>query len=373
MPQHQSISYLLAALLGTQLSGQSTLIAPKAAVTVGNSNNNIPFSWYPSRYQQAFAYDAFDATRPQLLRSVALRMAPPHGTGAYGGQTVILSAWMALGATDVNGMPASPGNLSTTFTANLDPATTQQVILKKAISYPKLNHYGFGLVFPFDNSLAFAWPGATGKRALVAEFRVYGNSNGNNYFTYPLDLWDGRRSSTGTYAQNSGYAGCKSVHQTLVLHQSHTSELRVGSQNHMLLGHGWADGLTAAGLIGFRAQPPVKLPGTSCVIAQDVTFLVFGRSSGLNGYTKIPLPIPPDQSLGNASFYSQMAWLERGANSLGITTSLSLMQTIAPGPDPNPQTGQVIANGSSPTVQPDTLLNGGTVRNRGYVFAFRDY
>jgi len=69
-----AVSAFALALSLPSLSAQS--IAPKGAAISGNANNNIPFSWYPTRYQQVYDYDAFTTgtTRAVFANQIAFRM-----------------------------------------------------------------------------------------------------------------------------------------------------------------------------------------------------------------------------------------------------------------------------------------------------------
>ena len=76
----------LAAFAGAQVP----VVLPDAsyATTLGSANNNIPFSWTPTRYQQLF--DGTDVGPANLFWHLQLRPATGFGRPSFGGQMVKL-------------------------------------------------------------------------------------------------------------------------------------------------------------------------------------------------------------------------------------------------------------------------------------------
>ncbi|GEM_PF-5979335 len=346
-----------------------TAIAPKSGAPGGNTNNNIPFSWYPTRYQQIFAPDAFTKTNLIPMRSVALRMNKNFANGRYGGQTVTLSLYLSLANKSLNGVPVTPANYSSTFANNLDSTTTKLVINKKKILLPKLNNQNFGFKLPFDTGAIFVWLGLKGKRSLVLEARTYGNTSNNRPFTYPLDAWWGRSAGNGSYTQNGTYAGCLSKSGARVSHYGNTSLFKVNSPSHYFYGYGRAANLPSVIFLGSKAMSG-QLPGTSCYMVQDILFLLTGVSSGASGFTRIPVPIPNNQSLAGKKLFTQMLWVQPGANKLGLTTSRGLIQTVGRGASGGTEATRLFRSGST-TGNPDNYTTAaGVTRNFGLIFFF---
>ncbi len=144
------------------------------AAKAGDRNNNIPFSWYPTRYQQIF--DNKDVGKPNLFRVLQLRPNKSFAKPSFGGKMVLLE--VKLGNTTVNW--SSP---STSFAVNNPSPTT--VLAKRWVLMPNFRAFNptdWQVTIPFDKP--WAW---SGKNNLCVEVVNWGNSNGNKIFTYPLD------------------------------------------------------------------------------------------------------------------------------------------------------------------------------------------
>lgn len=344
------LSLLAAACLPLLAPAQTaSVISPKGSATQGNTNNNIPYSWYPTRYQQVYDYDTFVGSTVVPVMKVNYRMAQGFGTGNYGAQTVTLSMWMAY--TPQGTTPITAKNASTTFANNIDTATLVQVVSKKAINMPKLSNYSWGINIPTSQPFIFT---AAQKKSLVIETRVYSNTNGNAIFTYPIDAYSASNVGAGSYTTNGSYNGCPAKAAKNVTHYAVTSYLKVGSAVNYSYGYGYAPSLPALMTLGAK-NLALTLPGTTCMIVNDILAIFPGvTDTSTNGYFKVGLPIPNNPALANVTFKSQMFFFEKGANALGITSTRGLNQTIGPG---NPSAGgtlkRIYAYSSSAGYNPD--------------------
>ena len=321
------LSLLAAASLPLMATAQTaTTLSPKSVATAGNTNNNIPYSWYPTRYQQIYDYDTFVGSTVVPVKSINYRMNKSFANGKYGGQSVTLSVWMAY--TPQGTTPVTSKNATTTFANNIDTKTLVQVISKKTILMPKLSNTGFGIKLPTSKAFIFS---SAFKKSLVIETRVYSNTNSNKIFTYPLDAFSGSGVGAGSYTQNGTYAGCKSKSNSTVSHYAIPTYLKVGSAINYSYGYGRAASLPALMSLGAKTLN-LTLPGTSCKVVNDLIAIFPGvTNTSSSGYYRVNLPIPNNPTLANVVFKTQMFFFEKGANSLGLTSTRGLNQKIGPG------------------------------------------
>ncbi|MEZ5988104.1 MAG: hypothetical protein R3F30_03065 [Planctomycetota bacterium] len=321
------VSLLALSLLAVPATAQTQtfLISPKAGATNGNTNNNIPYSWTPTRYQQVYDADSFDVTTPIASSQLYYRMNSSFANGSYGGQTVELAVWLAYTASGIDSQTAS-----TTFASNLDNASLKNVIKKTKVFMPKLSNTNWDIKLPFDSGVTFLY-GVILKKNLVIETRVYSNTNNSSIFTYPLDAMSlSSQTPGGTVVQNGTYNGCKSSNAagSVVTHDSVPARLFVGSGTNYHFGNGYVQSAPAVLTIGATALS-ATLPGTSCTIVNDILLLAVGTTdTSSNGLYSQPLPIPNDNNLANVSYLTQMFFLDGQANSVGLTASRGLRNTI---------------------------------------------
>ena len=102
--------FIATLLLTTTSTGQTaTTISPKGAATGGNTNNNIPYSWWPTRYQQLFDKDSFThGTSVFITRGIAYRMNKSFANGRYGGEKTELEIWLATASQGTTPMWPGP-------------------------------------------------------------------------------------------------------------------------------------------------------------------------------------------------------------------------------------------------------------------------
>jgi len=164
---------------------------PAAYRTIfGNSNNNIPISWSPERYQQVF----LGSELPKALVIKGLGFRHDQAFANYKGQTVELEITLAY-------TKKTPANLSTTFASNFDITKPAPVIVlpRSKFKLPDFaatkptNPQVWQVQIPFK--VPFVWTQVTGRNMLV-QIRIYGNSFNNRIFTYPLDAASGTKATT---------------------------------------------------------------------------------------------------------------------------------------------------------------------------------
>ena len=327
------------ALASAHASAQTTQwVSPKAAATSGNSNNNIPYSWYPARYQQIYDFDSFAPAMsgPAIIKSVNYRMNASFTNRP--GQTIDVSMWLGYASSGT-----SSASFNTTFDSNIDATTKKAVIARRKISLPQLNNTNFDVKFPFDSSTNFIYL-ATRKVSLVKEVIVWGNSNNSSIFTYPLDAASGTTGTgsarlyayqgspgAGSYVQNGSYAGCNNSNSVLVNQYASATNIKVGNSTGYAYAYGRIASLPCVGILG-SAPLNVTLPGTSCNLMQNVTLLFPGAGdTSTLGRWQFNFAVPNDASLGNVKFYWQTVFVNPGANALGLVSTRGIQITIGDG------------------------------------------
>jgi hypothetical protein len=183
--------------------------------------------------------------------------------------------------------------------------------------------------FPFDAPFVF-----TGQAHLSLRAIVWGNSNNNTNFTYPLDAWW----NIGTTANNGPATGCQAATGTQAA--THTVSGPFWGGNTTFNGNSFvvAGGLPALLVIGHSntdwSGVPLPFDLTSlgapnCFLRNNLLMTAPGiTQAGANGTASIVVPIPADRTLAGGIFYSQFWFLDPGANNLGLFVSASRTNTI---------------------------------------------
>ena len=313
-------SLLAFALLAPALVAQSapTVISPAGAATgLGNSNNNIPFSWTPCSYQQVHSLSSFSSQVPVLFTQMRLRMA--SGFPNYAGKTVDLELFMAQS-------PNDHAAASAVFASNEVASTLINIVTRKNVSLPTVPNNDWAVApFPFDNP--FFWA------ATHVSWRanVYGNGNGNAIFTYPLDAWSGSGSNTLVGV------GCKAANGT-------------GNATHTVSVGGLGGTLTLTGNSLIAAMDPAvvtiglstttwgafTLPldlgiigATGCNVYNDVAATLSGVTTA-TGSISLPVPIPNNPLLANTTLNTQYVFLDGAANAAGLITTNTRTSKFGP-------------------------------------------
>jgi len=168
-------------------------IVPAAFRSVaGNSNNNIPFSWTPVRYQQVFLGSELPAARKVV--GLGLRFDEAFASFTAPGYEIDLD--ITLGYTT-----KTPTSMQTTFASNFDVASPAPVrvfprskfLLPDQDRNRKPSPSEFELQIPFR--IPFNWVRSPARNLLI-EVRVYGNAKQNFRFSYPIDACQGVGATT---------------------------------------------------------------------------------------------------------------------------------------------------------------------------------
>ncbi len=308
------------ALLAAPLFAQTSALHPSAANPTGNTNNNIPMSWYATRYQQIQEHTDFDGTaRPLPISSLNFRMANGFANGNYGGFNVDVAVWLSLTPAAIDAT-----NFSTTFANNIETSTLRQVIKRRTVVAPRLANQNFDFKLPFDTGVTFLYTGMLAQRHLLLEIRTYGNSIN----TYPLDAYSKSTTASGSTGRNGAYLGCQPSGVTsMPTHSGNAATLVVGNGANAFTGIGYeATNPVGVFILGFTALN-IPLPG-GCNLMNDPLLVIAAPSTGGNASVTVPLPIPNDNSLANLMFYTQMFWFKQGITPINLYSANGLVNRI---------------------------------------------
>lgn len=310
-------------VLGSMLSAQATVSPAAAATGLGNTNNNIPFSWRPTGYQQVHSKSSFSNQNARLVKLLRFRMAKNFTNRR--GATIDVELFMGVSPHDAT-------KASSVFANNIAKGSEVNVFKRKKVNLPTVPNNAWAVApFPFDRP--FPWPGTH----LEWRANVYGNSNNNKFFTYPLDAFGGYGSSVRTGSK----LGCRSAN----------GGVRPASMSGSVAGPGgFASffGLSQVRQAGIRSlltlgtsstnwggiklpfdMTPLGAPG--CWIVNDVAATLATVTDSL-GIARIRFNIPNNPGLQGQKFLTQFAFLQPGANPFGVFTSDGRTNTI--GVDP---------------------------------------
>lgn len=318
----------------------STTISPKSGAKQGNTNNNIPYSWYPTRYQQIFDFDSFThGNNVFIMKGVRYRMNKSFANGRYGGKSANLSMWMGEAAKNI-----TAATFSRTFDSNMDQTTKKLVINKKTFLFPKLSNQNFDIKIPFDSGSLFLFVPVK-KKALVQEVITWSNNNGNRLFTYPIDAWRSTSTKkeisrlyaykssagTGSYTTNGIFFGCPNLNRRTPSHFSDTRNLKVGGSGYYLYGYSYIPSTPAFLVLGLKSLN-VPIFGKGCFLKNDLVFILPGVTQNSSiGFVRYNLPIPNLPSLANAKFYSQLWFAQVKSSGPYFYATRGLVVTIGDG------------------------------------------
>ncbi|MCA8971499.1 MAG: hypothetical protein KDC95_17030 [Planctomycetes bacterium] len=348
------------AVLAVPLFAQTGTLHPKGANPLGNTNNNIPMSWYATRYHQIQEYTDFEgAARPITMSNLDFRMASGFGSGNYGGFSTDVAVWLSLTPSTIDG-----ANFSTTFANNIDTASQKQVIKRRTIVPPKLANNNFDFKIPFDTGTTFVYTGMLAKRHLLLEIRTYGTTIN----TYPLDAYRQSTTAVGSSVRNGTYLGCQPSGVTsMPVHTADPATLVIGNTT-TFKGSGYeASNPPGVLVLGFTPLN-ITLPG-GCNLMNDLALLLVAPSTGSNADVSFSLGIPNAANLANATFYTQMFWFKQGITPINVYSANGLTNTISGGPT----TGLTrIYAYSSAGINPDTVTTAtGSTQGYGLVTQYR--
>ncbi len=256
-----------------------------------------------------------------------------------------LSMWLGSAAKGV-----SATRFSFTFDQNFDPTTKKAVIKKKKFVLPFLSNRNFDIKFPFDSPQIFVLVPSK-KIPLVQELMVWGNSNANSPFVYPIDFvrvppTSPRKSSRlfayklnaglGSYTTNGTYLGCSNLFTKLPTHFSDTTHLKVGDPGYFVYGTSRFPKALTFLILGVKSLN-IPIFGKGCILRNDPLLVFTGIAANTStGFIRFPLPLPNNPSLAKAKFYSQMWFAQPNAGGLYLYASRGLAITIGDGKSKSP-------------------------------------
>jgi hypothetical protein len=156
------------------------VILPQAnATTFGNTNNSIPFAYYPNRYQQVFLGSEMPASHRVI--GLGLRQDQALSGPTYRGATIEVE--IRIGYTTLDHT-----TLTTTFDSNWNAGTPLQVLPRTSFKLPDFRTPAptdpsvFLIQIPFK--LPFTWVQTAGRNLLI-EIVVWGNDRYATFAYYP--------------------------------------------------------------------------------------------------------------------------------------------------------------------------------------------
>jgi hypothetical protein len=314
---------------GSGLGGYHVLPA-SLATRFGSSDNSIPFTWSPVKYQQVF----LGTDLPSAFTMAGLSLRQNDRSVHAHGLTVDLD--IRIGYTT-----HLPSTMSTTFATNFDSGTPVTVLPRTMVVFPDQPVGGptspadFFFTIPWP--VYFPWAPAPGLNFLV-QVTVYGNSNGNQIWGYPLDAGYGQTArlygspasaTTGVLEPNYGLVLCvreltnravpvldsKETPQIGNQFPVRVSHARVSSFALLLLGlsnTNW-NGIPLPFDLG-----PVGAPGCSLLASGNDLQFMSTNAAGAGSFT---YDIPNEIYVLGAKFYNQCLVADPGTNGLGYVTT----------------------------------------------------
>lgn len=316
---------------GTGENPGQGLVLPRAARTgAGNARTHVPFSYTPTRFQQAF--DRAEFAAGLTVRGLAFRRDEQQGeTPSYDVDLEIDFAYTSR----------APGALSTKFAANIDPGTVEKVFRRRTIRVHgarRLPRPGeWDLRIPLDAPFVARPPKG---RHLLLDVRVHSHSMGNRPFAAWWDALQGR-GLTRIYSDKTpqAAAGVRDDLNLVVafmrggpgrlpprlqtdgapqLGESFAVVLRDAPPHAPAgLAHGWSR-TTWNGAPLPLDLGPFGAPG--CRLLTD-WFLLIGAPADAVGQSAVRYTIPNDPNLTGVGFYQQFLVLDPAANGLGLAVS----------------------------------------------------
>lgn len=313
---------------GTGLGANHVLPAGMAG-TFGGSDNSIPFTWTPNRYQQVF--DGSALPTPFTMAGLSLRQ-DDRGPIAHG---VTVDLEIRVGYTT-----RTPTTLGTTFASNFDSGAAVVVLPRAQIVFPDqpanpTDPADFLLTIPWP--ITFDWVPAAGRNLLI-EVAVFGNSNGGSTWGYPLDAtWGGTArlygagptAVTGTLESNYGLViGIRALTHTAVPTLYSTSTPQINDTFRVRIGQARASS-SAVLFLGFSnvSWSGVPLPldlawlgAPSCAVLTSVdnvqTVRLDATGAGSHSYA-----LPNSIYLLGLRFYNQALVADPGVNLFGFVAT----------------------------------------------------
>jgi len=313
---------------GTGL-GANHVVPAAMASAFGGSNNSIPFTWSPVRYQQVF----LGTDLPVAFTAAGLALRQDNGGPIAQGITVDLE--IQAGFTT-----RTPQTMNTTFAANFDSGAPVVVLPRAQVVFPD---QPAGPASPADFFFTISWPSsfnwnpAAGLNLLI-QVTVFGNSWGNQTWGYPLDATyggtarlygSGATATTCTLESNYGLVmGLRELSHTAVPRLFSTSTPQINDVFRVRLAEARASsfGLLVLGLSDTwwnNGPLPLDLaargaPGCQLLAAIDDAQLALTNAAGSASYV---YTLPNNIYLLGMRFFNQYLVYDPAVNALGFVVS----------------------------------------------------
>lgn len=309
---------------------KGVVLPPAARTAPGNARTHVPFSYTPTRFQQAFDRAEF-AANPTIGRLAFRRDEQQGETPSYDVDLEIDLAYTTR----------APKALSMRFSDNVEPGTAVKVFRRRTIRVHgarRLPRPGeWDLRIPLDAPFVVRPPKG---RHLLLDVRVHSHSMGNRPFATWWDAFQGP-SLTRIYSDKTPNAqsGVRDDLNLVVAFapaapgrlpprlqadgvphpgESFAVVLRDAPPNApTALAHGWSR-TTWGGAPLPLDLGPLGAPG--CRLLTD-WFLLIAAPADAVGQAAIRYAIPNDPNLTGVGFYQQFLVLDPAANALGLSVS----------------------------------------------------
>lgn len=310
--------------------GAHNVLPASMTTAFGGSDNSIPFTWRPIKYQQVFL--GAELASAFTMAGVSLRQ-DERGPVAHG---ITVDLEIQVGFTT-----RTPQTMSTTFATNFDSGAPVVVLPRALVVFPDqpagpTSPADFFMTIPWP--VTFAWSPVAGRNFLI-QVTVFGNSFGSQIWGYPLDATGGNtarlygepaNATTGTI-EPGAYGlvmSFRALTQTAVPSLYSTSTPQIGDSFRVRLAQARAS-TTAFLLLGVSNSSwssfplPMDLgwlgaPGCSLLTSIELIQPIGVSASGIGSST---YDLPNDIYLLGAHFYNQWLVTDPTVNSLGYVLS----------------------------------------------------
>ena len=342
------LALLAATLCGPGLTAQTASISPKGAAFDGGSNYVVPYSWYPTRYQQIYDHDSFSHGKTVLrISEVAYRLVSYRrgNTAATTSEVTLSLAYAAKGIDSTNS--------GIVFDRNVDLSTKKLCLSRKKVSMPSIKDASFGFVLKFDSNVSFVYDPSK-KRSLVLEvlkWDGYGNSS------YLIDAVIDDQKGAGTtrayaYESRPGYGDSRQLWACRT--EPYTSAMQL---DH----HTWR--------ITTWVQPTRPLPAVLLVGNRLINSKAPGMRCALRVFPLVILPTTP-RSSGHQQAELRLPRLPTATRF--HVQSFAMIPNAMGTPELGGTVTCVTGTGLTSPTPPNALRRAWWLhRNRGHVTAFR--
>ncbi len=310
LPRSTALTLLAAAALSPLAAAQSPASHSPRRAASGHSDsaNRYPFGEPALEYQQVHSGWSFSN---RALRTITgVRFTPSNAGQAA---RVELEMWMAKS-------PHGADGTSSVFATNEIAATRVRVVDRRFVTLPTTTS-GWDLYIPFDRP--FAWDGGH----LSWRVRMHGNDQGNSTLAYSFaaDGSSSRSIQTGSFGGCASAQGSRAAQHYGQFHPAGvTSSLYANSRvaNTVLPGV-MTFGLSSTDMNGVALPFDLTPLGAGgCLITNDVqAAMPFTTASDTYGSARVDLVLPDQPGLIGQTVYTQAAFVEPAANSLGVFLS----------------------------------------------------